>query len=62
MGIRIPRKTLYNIGKYGFLLTLLLFSTMLMTGLIDKQDDLKSYYNFWNHISPSPLYEGVSRP
>ena len=55
--IRIPKKNLYMIGKYGFLFTLLIFAAMLLTGIIDKQDDLKSYYNFWN--SPRGSFSDV---
>jgi hypothetical protein len=44
---KIDRKHLFHAGKTGFSVCLILFGLMLLTGIIDKTDDLKSYFNFW---------------
>ena len=52
LNIKVVKKYLYDIGKIGFALSLILFAVMILTNLIDKKDDLKSYYNFWQYLLP----------
>ena len=46
-GIKVDKKKLFTFGKVGFLITFMAFGIMLLSGVIDKSDDLKSYYNLW---------------
>jgi hypothetical protein len=56
----IDKKALFQIGKNGFIITLMVFGFLLITNTIDKHDDLKAYYNFWQHIWPRDYY-GASK-
>eukprot|EP00347_Sterkiella_histriomuscorum_P019582 403341080 len=46
---------------FGFIATLLTFGLLLVTGVLDKQDDLKSYYSFWQYVWPNSMYESMSK-
>ncbi|CDW78969.1 UNKNOWN [Stylonychia lemnae] len=58
---RIPQKTVFNIGRFGFVITFMVLGFFIITNTIDKQDDLKSYFNFWQAIWPSSQYDQMSR-
>lgn len=44
---KLDKKTLFLTGKYGFIMCLMIFGFLMITQTIDKNDDLKSYFNFW---------------
>jgi len=48
----VDSKTFYHFGRFGIGLTFLLFGIFILTGHISKSDDVKSYYNFWQHMAP----------
>ena len=48
----IDKKSLFSLGKFGFMICLISWGFLMFTNIIDKRQDLKSYYNFWQHIWP----------
>lgn len=61
-GVRkIDLKRLFGHGRFGFVATLMLFGFLIITNTIDKQDDLKSYYNFWQAIWPDNSLTQMNR-
>lgn len=54
---KVDQKKLFDFGRYGFILTLMILGFLIITNTLDKQDDLKSYYNFWQFVYPNPFYE-----
>lgn len=58
---KVERKTLFLIGKTGFIITLMILGFLFITNNMEKQDDLKSYFNFWQHVWPSREYDSMSR-
>lgn len=43
---------MFHLGRIGLSVTIIGFAFLLLTGTIKKDDDMKSYYNFWQHVSP----------
>jgi hypothetical protein len=48
----VGNKKLFHFGRFGIGLTFLLAGVLILTGQFSKSDDLRAYYNFWQHISP----------
>ena len=53
----IDKKSLFQLGKFGFTICLIAWGFLIFTNLIDKRQDLRSYYNFWQHIWPMDVTE-----
>lgn len=45
----IDKKTLFYLGKFGFVVCLLAWGFLMFTDFIDKKQDFKAYFNFWQH-------------
>ena len=52
-GVCFNKKMLFQIGRQGLGVTLATFSLILALEIIDKKDDLKSYFNFWQWLQPT---------
>ena len=48
----VEPRTLFSFGRIFLSLFILSFAFHLLSGTVSKQDDLKSYYNFWQHLAP----------
>jgi len=35
---------------------------LLITNNLEKEDDLKSYFNFWQHLWPNTEYDHMMKP
>jgi len=51
-GTEIESKKIFNVGRLILGFSLMAFAILLLSGSISKEDDLKSYYNFWQHLAP----------
>jgi hypothetical protein len=52
LGTEVESKRVYSLGRIGLSLSLMCFGFMLLSGSISKEEDLKAYYNFWQHLAP----------
>jgi hypothetical protein len=52
LGIEVESKSVFSLGRIGLSLSLMCFGFMLLSGSISKEEDLKAYYNFWQHYAP----------
>ena len=50
--IQFDSKKVYSNARSGLGLVVIIFGLLLLTGHLSKDDDLKSYYNFWQHCVP----------
>ena len=50
--IHFDSKKVYNFGRCALGLVVMTYGILLLTGHLSKSDDLKSYYNFWQHCAP----------
>lgn len=53
--ICVDKKIVFQLGRQGLGLALTTFSLMLALEIVDKKDDLKSYFNFWQWLQPTDL-------
>ena len=51
-GVTLDKKSVFTVGRQAFAVTLMTFGLLLITGIIDKQGDLRAYYNFWQRVEP----------
>jgi hypothetical protein len=50
--LKVDSKKLFHFGRFGIGLSFLLSGLFILTGQFSKSDDLRAYYNFWQHVSP----------
>lgn len=58
LGASLDKKPLYLLGRSILSLTLMAFGVFLLTGYIDRTEDLKAYHSFWLYLDPSMSYGG----
>jgi len=51
-GTEIECRKVFNFGRIILSFSLMAFAILLLSGSISKEDDLRSYFNFWQHLAP----------
>jgi len=52
IGTEVDPKTLFTIGRIGISLSIMCFAFLLLSGKISREEDLQSYFNFWQSLAP----------
>ena len=50
--INLDSKKVFTFARCGVGFVVITYGLLLLTGHLSKSDDLKSYYNFWQHCAP----------